>query len=67
MKKMISKSHYFNRRLHRIEPYLWRVLFELLVQAFKRRNGPNQTYAVDSLAVAVCDNIRICRSVGFTP
>jgi hypothetical protein len=40
---------------------LWRVLFELLAQAFKKRNVPDQTYAVDSLAVPVCDNIRICR------
>jgi hypothetical protein len=61
MPDMISKSH-FNRRLHRIEPYLWRVLFELLAQAFKERNGPElRTYAVDSLPVPVCDNIRIRR------
>jgi len=60
MKKMISKSH-LNRRLHRIEPALWRVLFELLAQAFKQRNDPDQTYAVDSLPVPVCDNIRIRR------
>ncbi len=56
----ISKSH-LNRRLHAIEPALWRVLFELLAQAFKQRNGPDQTYAVDSLPVPVCDNIRIRR------
>lgn len=60
MKKMISKSH-FNRRLHRIQPYLWRALFTLLAQIFKERNEPDQTYAVDSLPVAVCDNIRIHR------
>jgi hypothetical protein len=61
MKKMISKSH-LNRRLHAIEPTLWRVLFELLAQAFKKRNDPEfQTYVVDSLPVAVCDNIRIRR------
>jgi hypothetical protein len=63
MPKMISKSH-LNRRIHAIEPTLWRVLFELLAQAFKRRNNPDQTYAVDSLPVAVCDNIlriRRCR------
>jgi hypothetical protein len=61
MPNMISKSH-FNRRLHRIEPTLWRVLFEVLAQAFKKRNNPElQTYVVDSLPVAVCDNIRIRR------
>ena len=60
MPTMISKSH-LNRRLHAIEPALWRVLFALLAQAFKKRNNPNQTYAVDSLPVAVCDNIRIRR------
>ena len=61
MKKMISKSH-LNRRIHAIEPALWRVLFELLSQAFKQRNDPElQTYAVDSLPVAVWDNIRIRR------
>lgn len=60
MPKMISKSH-LNRRLHAIEPALWRVLFELLAQVFKKRNEPAQTYAVDSLPVPVCDNIRIRR------
>ena len=61
MKKMISKSH-LNRRIHAIEPALWRVLFELLARAFKERNDPEfQTYAVDSLPVPVCDNIRIRR------
>jgi len=60
MKKMISKSH-LNRRIHRIEPALWRVLFELLARVFVERNDPDQTYAVDSLPVPVCDNIRICR------
>lgn len=60
MPKMISKSH-LNRRLHAIEPTLWRVLFELLAQAFIKRNDPERTYAVDSLPVPVCDNIRIRR------
>ena len=36
MPKMISKSH-LNRRLHRIEPTLWRVLFELLAGAFEAK------------------------------
>ncbi len=39
------------------------MLFELLAQAFKERtNDPEfRTYAVDSLPVPVCDNIRIRR------
>jgi hypothetical protein len=60
MPNMISKSH-LNRRLHRIEPTLWRALFELLAQAFKKRNDPDRTYAVDSLPIPVCDNVRIRR------
>ena len=60
MPKTISKSH-LNRRLHRIEPTPWRVLFELLAQAFKKRNDPDQKYVADSLPVPVCDNIRIRR------
>src|SRR4051794_39689593 len=60
MPNMISKSH-FNRRLHRIEPMVWQVLFELLAQVFIERNDPDQMYAVDSLPVPVCDNIRIRR------
>ena len=66
MPLMISKSH-LNRRLHAIEPALWRVLFELLAQAFKQRNDPDQTYAVDSLPVPVCDNIRIRRCRLYPP
>ena len=61
IKKMISKSH-LNRRIHAIEPALWRGLFDLLAQAFKERNDPElQAYVVDSLPVPVCDNIRIRR------
>lgn len=57
--KAISKSR-FNRRLHAIDLSLWRALFDLLAEAFKRSH-PDQTYVVDSLPVAVCDNIRIKR------
>ncbi len=32
-----------------------------MAQVFKQRNDPDQTYAVDSLPVPVCDNIRIRR------
>jgi hypothetical protein len=58
--KAISKSR-FNRRLHAIEPCLWRTLFDVLAEVFKCEHS-EQTYVVDSLPVAVCDNIRIRRS-----
>jgi hypothetical protein len=61
MPNMISKSH-LNRRIHAIDPTLWRTLFELLARVFIKRNDPElRTYAVDSLPVPVCDNIRIRR------
>lgn len=59
IEKAISKSR-FNRRLHAIDPRLWQTLFDLLAEAFKQ-SQPEQTYVVDSLAIAVCDNIRIKR------
>lgn len=61
----ISKSR-LNRRLHAIEPELWRALFSVLAGVFKRRNAQG-TYAVDSLAVAACDNIRIHRCRLYPP
>jgi hypothetical protein len=61
----ISKSR-FNRRVHAIEPELWRGLFSVLAEVFKRRNTQG-TYAVDSLAVAACDNIRIHRCRLYPP
>ena len=57
IEKAISKSR-FNRRLHAIDPCLWRTLFDLLAELFKHEH-PEQTYVVDSLPVPVCDNIRI--------
>jgi len=65
MPKMISKGR-FNHRLHAIEPALWRELFSLLAEAFKL-NNPGQTYVVDSLPVAACDNIRIRRCRLYPP
>jgi hypothetical protein len=66
MNKMISKSH-LNRRIHAIEPALWRMLFELFAQLFKQRNYPEfQTYALDSLPVPVCDNILKSAAAEFT-
>ena len=59
IRKAISKSR-FNRRLHAIDSCLWRTLFDLLAEAFKHDNAAG-SYVVDSLPVAVCDNIRIKR------
>ncbi len=63
--KAISKSR-FNRRLHAIDPCLWRTLFDLLAEVFKHSNT-SQSYAVDSLPIAVCDNIRIRRCKLYAP
>ena len=60
IERAISKSR-FNRRLHAIDSSLWQQLFDLLAEVFKQ-NNPHQSYVVDSLPVAVCDNIRIGRS-----
>ena len=59
IEKSISKSR-FNRRLHAIDSCLWRQLFELLAEVFKHNNADG-SYVVDSLPIAVCDNIRIKR------
>ena len=59
--KAISKSR-FNRRLHAINPCLWQTLFDLLAEVFKQCYPEQTYYVVDSLPVAVCDNIRIRRS-----
>jgi Transposase DDE domain len=56
---MLSKSR-FSRRLHSIkEGFI--VFFNLLAQTWKTLN-PEAIYVIDSLPVAVCDNIRIRRS-----
>jgi hypothetical protein len=65
IEKTISKSR-FNRRLHAIDPCLWERLFALLAEAFKHEHS-EQTYVVDSLPVAVCDNIRIRRCKLYPP
>jgi Transposase DDE domain len=56
---MLSKSR-FSRRLHRIKE-IFIVLFDLLAQIWKTVNQ-DALYMIDSLPVAVCDNIRIRRS-----
>lgn len=47
--------------MHAIDSSLWQQLFDLLAEVFKH-NNPDQSYVVDSLPVAVCDNIRTRRS-----
>ena len=56
---MLSKSR-FSRRLHRIKS-LFIMLFDLLGNRWKTLNT-DAVYVIDSLPVAVCDNIRIRRS-----
>src|SRR5207248_85703 len=56
---MVSKSR-FNRRLYRIKE-LFITLFDLLGQTWKMLNT-DAIYVIDSLPIAVCDNIRIRRS-----
>jgi hypothetical protein len=63
--KAISKSR-FNRRLHTIDSCLWQQLFELLAEVFKYNNATG-SYVVDSLPIAVCDNIRIRRCKLYPP
>lgn len=65
IEKAISKSR-FNRRLHAIDPSHWRTLFDLLAEVFKH-NNVTESYVVDSLPVAVCDNIRIRRCKLYPP
>ena len=57
--QMLSKSR-FSRRLHRMKD-LFIVLFNLLAHIWKTLNT-NSIYVIDSLPVAVCDNIRIRRA-----
>lgn len=60
IKARVSSSQ-FNRRLHQVPEVLWQAVFALLAEVHKQANEA-QEYAVDSLPVAVCDNIRISRS-----
>jgi hypothetical protein len=56
---MLSKSR-FSRRLHRMKA-LFIILFDVLGQTWKTLNA-EAIYVIDSLPMAVCDNIRIRRS-----
>ena len=56
---MLSKSR-FSRRLHRMKE-LFIVLFDLLAHIGKTPNS-DAVYVIDSIPIAVCDNIRIRRA-----
>jgi DDE family transposase len=56
---MVSKSR-FSRRLHRIKE-IFIVFFNLFAQTWKILNT-EAIYVIDSIPIAVCDNIRIRRS-----
>src|SRR5574341_288771 len=56
---MLSKSR-CSRRLHRIKE-IFIIFFNTLAQTWKTRNT-KAIYVIDSIPIAVCDNIRIRRS-----
>ena len=56
---MVSKSR-FSRRLHRIKE-IFLVFFNLFAHTWKTLNT-EAVYVIDSLPIAVCDNMRIRRS-----
>jgi hypothetical protein len=56
---MVSKSR-LSRRLHRIKA-IFIIFFNLLAQTWKTLNT-DAVYVIDSIPIAVCDNIRIRRS-----
>jgi Transposase DDE domain len=60
---MLSKSR-FSRRLHRIKE-IFLVFFDLLGKIWKTLNT-DAIYVIDSLPIAVCDNIRIPRAKIYT-
>jgi hypothetical protein len=65
MPDMISKSH-FNRRLHRIEPTLWRVLFERLARVFIERSDPDRGCTRWTLCRCRYATTSVSAAVGFT-
>ena len=56
---MVSKSR-FSRRLHRMKD-IFIILFDFLGKIWKTLNT-DAIYVIDSLPIAVCDNMRIRRS-----
>jgi hypothetical protein len=63
MPQMLSKSR-LNRRLHRLKAILI-IVFKLLAHIWKSLNS-DSIYVIDSLPIAVCDNIRIKHSKLYT-
>lgn len=63
MPHMLSKSR-FSRRLHRLQD-IFVLFFNLLGQVWKTLNT-DAIYVIDSLPIAVCDNIRIRRAKLYT-
>jgi hypothetical protein len=63
MPHMLSKSR-FHRRLHRLQD-IFVLFFSLLGQVWKTLNT-DAIYVIDSLPIAVCDNIRIQRAKLYT-
>jgi hypothetical protein len=63
MPHMLGKSR-FSRRLHQLKD-LFVLLFNLLGQTWKTLNT-DAIYVIDSLPIAVCDNIRIRRAKIYT-
>lgn len=59
MPRMLSKCQ-FGRRLQRLEPLIV-TLFRVLGESFKELNQES-VYIIDSVPIAVCDNIRISRN-----
>lgn len=64
IRAMLSKSR-LNRRLHAVPESLWQALFGLLADVHRQMAsaspGEPAQYAVDSMPVPACDNIRIRR------
>ena len=56
---MLSKNQ-FNRRMHKIEPWIWLNLQKIISHVFVQCNKA-QKYVIDSFPVAACQNIRISR------
>ena len=56
---MLSRSR-LNRRVHAVPEAAWQALFGLLAAVHRQMNAGHE-YAVDSLPVPACDNVRIRR------
>lgn len=60
IKRMLSKSR-FNRRIHAIPEWVWRMFWYGLGEAAKATHEGDE-YSVDSMPVPYCNNIRISHS-----